>query len=128
MIETTIKEVDGVRFFDSARIRETDGTINGVPVHFIQWREVDRNPEIIKLLQNLGLHKVGEDYNCARDYFAQWPFPGIFFIINTFLLKCYWKTLRFLYNNACMFRKIPDNEMFSWKYFTPYCWYKGVRR
>ncbi len=123
MIEVTIKEVDGVRFYKNIRILEPDTIENGVGVH----RIVDRtDPNLISSIKMLGLRKVGRDPAYRSDLYAQYPMPYYKFKATEFLLKIYWNIVRWLYDNARMFKEIPHSDPFSWKYLTLYVWYRSI--
>ena len=128
MIETTVNTVDGVMFYENIRLLEPDETIGGMGIHWIPDRVVRDEPELIRAIRALGLKRVGFDY--CRDSFeyAHFPMPYIPIRLVQFSLRVYWKTLRWVYDNARVFKQIPANECFSWRYFTPYVWYRGISK
>ena len=127
MIESTIETIDGVHFLKDARFVEPYEYENGVRVERITQRLLDRSPETEGLLLIMGMRKVGFDYPYAAAIYAHYPMG--YFIYRTIhhLLKGYWWVLRFLYNNARLFQQIPPAECFSWRYFTPYVWFRAIR-
>jgi len=126
MIETTIDHVDGVTFYKNIRILEPDDTIGGMGVHLISWRLIDQDPELMRAIKVLGLRKVGEDICVRADRYAQFPLPYLLIKLIQFALKIYWHSIRWLYDNARVFKQIPENQCFSWTYFTPYVWYRKI--
>lgn len=128
MIETTVDTIDGVQFLKNIRILEPDDTIGGMGVHSIAWRLTAQAPELMRAIRALGLRRVGEDFCRAADQYAQYPMPYLPIKVVRFALKVYWKTIRWLYDNARVFKQIPEGECFSWSYFTPYVWYKKIRK
>jgi len=126
MIETTISEVDGVRFYKNVKVLEPDDTVGGLGVHLISWRLIDRAPELIQVIKLLGLRKVGEVLPMGADQYAQFPMPYLLIRVVQFTLRTYWATIRWLYDNARFFKQIPPPELFSWRYFTPYVWYREL--
>lgn len=129
MIEATIKEIDGVRFYSNIRILESDDTIGGFPIHYIPDRVSLQEPELIKAIKLLGLRKVGRNLvMCGgSDVYAQLPAPYIGVRIVQVLLRMYWGIIRWLYGNARFFKQVPEAECFSWRYFTPYAWFKKLK-
>ncbi len=129
MIETTINEVDGVRFYSGIRILEPDDTIGGFSVHYISDRVAMREDAFMRGIKVLGLRKVGRDaaIEGGSDAYAQFPTPYIPIKVIQFLLRVHWNAVYWLYDNARVFKQIPEAECFSWKYFTPYTWYRKFR-
>jgi hypothetical protein len=125
MIETTVKEVDGVRFLDDLRVLEPDERRNGVGVHLIRW---DMSGEALAALRLLGLRKVGDDPRWRADLYVEYPLPYCWYKVVSTGLRAYWWAVRFLYDNARFFQRIPENEVFSWRYFTPYVWWRKIRK
>ena len=129
MIETTINHVGGVIFYSNIRILEPDGKRYGVPVHYISQRLEEREPEVMVYLKSMGLRKVGYTPNIGGGSFeyAQYPKAYIAYKVLKRLWQVYWGLVRFLYDNARFFKQIPEDQCFSWRYFTPYVWYKNLR-
>ena len=130
MIETTISEVDGVRFYKNIKILEPDDTIGGMGVHYIPDRIAMRDDEFMRAIKAMGLKRVGRNIAIrgGSDAYAQFPVPYIGIKVVQILLRVYWNTIYWLYSNARFFKEIPPSECFSWRYFTPYTWYKKLRR
>ncbi len=128
MIETTIREVDGVRFYENIKILEPDDTIGGFGVHYIPDRLRLHVPELMRAIKLLGLKKVGRNAAImgGSDTYAQFPVFYIGVKVAYVLLKIYWGTVRWLYDNARFFKQIPESHPFSWSYFTPYVWYRRL--
>jgi len=130
MIETTISEVDGVRFYKDIKILEPDDTIGGFPVHYIPDRVRLRDPELMRAIKILGLRRVGRNaaIRGGSDAYAQFPRAYIGVKVVQLGLRIYWGIIYWLYSNARFFKEVPSSECFSWRYFTPYVWYKKLRR
>lgn len=126
MIGATTRFVDGVQFIEGIRILEPDDTIGGIGVHLISWSIIDQAPEFMRAVKALGLRKVGEDICRAVDQYAPYPIPFLGIKLVQFALKVYWLSIWLLYDNARVFKQIPEGQCFSWSYFTPYVWYKGL--
>lgn len=126
MIEITTSEVDGVRFYKGIRILEPDDRIGGFPIHFIPDVAV-RDPELMRAIKVLGLKRVGRDLPSLSELYAQFPRAYIGVKLTQFMLSVYWGVIRWLYDNARVFKEIPPYEHFSWQYFTPYVWCRKVR-
>ena len=128
MIETTEAVNDeGVRFISSVKFAEPYDYENGVRVEKISKRLLDQVPETALLLNSLGLRKVGKDLWFDAYVYASYPLGYIQYKIVRHILMGYWWLMRFLYNNARMFKQIPSGGCFSWRYFTPYTWFKRKR-
>ena len=128
MIETTISEVDGVRFYKNIKILEPDDTIGGFPVHYIPNRIADCDIEFMRAIKALCLKRVGVVFSMDAGQYAQSPMPFLAIKVAQFAIKTYWASIRWLYDNARFFKQIPVGECFSWRYFTPYAWYKKLGR
>ena len=124
MIETTVDTIDGVQFLKNVRILEPDDTVSGMGVHFIPDRATRYDHELMRAIRILGLRRVGRRVECMADLYAQFPVPFIGIKAVQFALRIYWVSIRWLYDNARVFKQIPENGCFSWKYFTPYTWFK----
>ena len=129
-IEVTMREVDGVRFLDRVRILEPDMKRKGVGVHLIthQIENMDFHRELMMSLESLGLRKVDYLQEYRAFAYVQYRLPFIVYKVVGWSWTAYWRTIRFLYDNARMFKQIPPGDCFSWKYFTPYCWYRSIKR
>ena len=123
MIETTVDTIDGVQFLKDIRIVEPIEKRHGVPVELVSWRLADNNPEFIRALKLLGLKKIDFDPSYRADVYAKFPISYIRLKITMAALHTYWAIIRWLYNNARVFKQIPENGCFSWRYFTPYTWF-----
>ncbi|KKN74709.1 hypothetical protein LCGC14_0387510 [marine sediment metagenome] len=130
MIVTTVKEIDGVKFLINIRILEPDDTIGGFPVHYISDRTTYRDTQFMLAVKLMGLKKVARAANIGggSDAYAQFPIPFIGIKVTQFLLRIYWHIIYLLYSNARFFKEIPQGECFSWRYFTPYVWFKKPKR
>lgn len=128
MIETTIRSVDDVNFISDIRILEPDGRRNGIRVHYISFRLEDNAPQLISAIHALGLRKVGEDFRRGVSLYAQYPLPWAFYKVIRGIMRVYWGCLCWLYDNARVFKQIPHQETFSWRYFTPYTWFKELKK
>lgn len=125
MIEVTAKEVDGVRFIDKIKIVSWEKR-NGLPVQLVDdrtWRE----PEVKRMLKMLMLEEVDFDFCCRIHIYAQRPVNDICYKVILLGIHLYWKTIRFIYDNGRVFKQIPEEQMFSWRYFTPYVWYRRIK-
>lgn len=127
MIEVKSYLVDGTEFNQIHRILEPDERIGRVGVHRLPSSLESRTPEIVRLLKLAGIKKVKYDAYRNQDLYAESVLPYAYIKTFLFILKAYWWTIRFLYNNACMFRRKPAFETFTWKSFTPYCWYQNIK-
>ena len=128
MITTMIDEVDGVRFYTNIKILEPDYRKFGVGLHWVSDRLIDNEPEVLRYLKAVGLRETEYDISMRAFGYAQYPLHYLHFKVVEFLFKRYWWCIRWLYDNARVFKQIPPNETFSWKYFTLYCWYKRLRK
>lgn len=126
MIEVSIDEIDGVRFYKNIRVLEADDKVNGVPVHNI-LRHWSLDGEFIRAIKALGMRKIGIDYYRDADLYVTSNLFAWQFKVNGLALKVYWVVVKWLYNNARFFKMIPPEERFSWRYFTPYCWYRAIK-
>ena len=128
MIETTIEAIEGVNFVTNARFVEPYEYENGVRVEKVTSRLLLRSPEIKGLLKVMGLREVGFDYPLDAVVYAQYPTGYFIYRVVHQLVVAYWWAIRFLYKNARLFQQIPEAECFSWRYFTPYVWFKKIHR
>ncbi len=127
MIETTEAINDeGVRFCSKVEFVEPYEYKNGVRIEKVSIRLHDRVPETVLLLNSLGLRRVGIDPCYDAYIYASYPLGYIQYKLIRHLLTGYWWLMKFLYNNARMFKQIPPAECFSWRYFTPYTWVKKL--
>ena len=127
MIEATESCIDGVRFIDNIRFCEPYLYENGVKVERVSERLLIEGRHIDLMLKALGLRRVGWDYCYRSAVYAHYPIGYVQYKAVRFLLQGYWRTIKFLYSNARMFKQIPEAECFSWRYFTPYTWFKKQR-
>jgi hypothetical protein len=120
MIEGTVTTIEGVRFY-SWEIVEPTEKLNGVPIEYVDPYLKD-NIDVKIGLRALGLRKIDYDISKRADIYAKYPINVIRYKVIMFLLSIYWNTIHWLYDNARMFKQIPESSQFSWKYFTPYTW------
>ena len=125
MIEVTTKTLDGVSFLTNAKIVEPREKRNGVYVELVSER-MYRNTEMGVILKGFGLRKVGHDLACDYDIYTFHPWGYWQYRVVRYLLRAYWWLIRFLYDNARMFKEIPPSNRFSWSYFTPYVWVRNA--
>lgn len=125
MLEVTVNTVEGVEFIKDVRILEPDGTYLGVPYHSVAY---NTKPEILRMIKATGLRKAGRlEENFIGDMYTE---GSVFYwrlIIARALFRTYWAAVKWLYDNARVFKQIPVGSQFSWSYFTPYCWYLNVK-
>lgn len=121
MIEATTRTVEGVRFIADAKIVEPREKRNGVYVESVT-RGLLGNSELGAILTGFGMRKVGEDWSRDCIIYAFYPWGYWQYKVVRHLLRAYWWSTWFLYDNARVFKGIPPGEMFSWRYFTPYRW------
>ncbi len=125
MLEVTVNTVDGVEFVSDVRVLEADEKYMGVPAHHI--RE-GINPEIMRVVRAMGFRKVGRAaFYFKTDIYVASRFSYYRVIITRALFRCYWSGVKWLYDNARFFKQIPEGSLFSWSYFTPYCWYLKIK-
>ena len=127
MIESTIDTIDGVHFLKDIKFVDPYEYENGVHIEKVSRRLLDKAPETEGILKVMGMREVGIDYCLDAVIYARYPMGYFVYKATHHLLRGYWWLIRFLYNNARMFRQIPEAECFSWKYFTPYVWFKKWR-
>ena len=125
MIEVTVKNMEGVTFYSKVRVLEPDFYRNGVGVHRVS-RDTDK--ELIFALRALGLRKVDYDASYHEDLYVAFPISYLRYKVVEAVFKVYWHVIRWLYDNMRFFKQIPREERFSWRYFTPYCWYRRIRK
>lgn len=126
MIEVSVKYVDGVQFLDKVKIKPPYEYRNGVRVELVSGKMADY-PLIKKTLKSLGLKKVDRELRRRVDIYASYPVNFIRYKVIMFLWRCYWVTVWWLYDNARMFKQIPEAQVFSWRYFTPYVWWVSLK-
>ncbi len=124
MILTTVKTIEGVQFISDIEIVEPREKIHGVYVELIGYNLSHSAKELPSILHKLGLRHTGYDINRDSYIYAFYPWGYYQYKIMRVILKAYWWSLWFLYNNTRVFKEIPHNEVFSWHYFTPYVWVK----
>ncbi len=127
MIEVKAKYVDGVQFVNNVRITPPYEYEKGVRVEIVD-RRMGKETEVLKVLRSLGLKQVGTDLSRRADIYASYPVNFIRYKITMFLWKSYWLSVWWLYDNTRMFKQIPAGEIFSLRYFTPYCWWIFLKR
>lgn len=123
MIEISIKVIDGVNFIDNMKVLEPDSTWEGVPVHRVEGKYRHAN-DLLFGLRMLGLRKVGFDFSRRADLYTSYPVDWFRAKVNHAFIVIYWAIIRWLYNNARFFKQIPESQPFSWRYFTPFTWFK----
>lgn len=124
MIETTIREVEGVKFLETVKIVSWE-TRKGIPVQEVDAEVIGETwwEGIRKMLM---LEEVEYDFSRKTYIYAQRPVNDITYKVVEFIGRFYWKLMRFLYDECRVFKGIPAGEMFSWRYFTPYVWYRRI--
>ena len=127
MIEVTVGYVDGVKFITHMKLLQPDDTLNGVPIHEVD-SELEKHPQVKESLRILGLHRVGFNYPRSASLYAEGLPRYITAVIVGGLLQVYWFLVRWLYDNARFFKQIPEYQPFSWRYFTPYSWFRGKKK
>jgi hypothetical protein len=125
MIEITEKYVDGVRFIDKMRVLDMDERRFGIPVHYVDDL-LGKQDGVAMFLRTHGLSKVGEAIERRADIYVSGPIDPILYWLGERFFRWYWKAVRWSYNNLRVFKQIPPGYMFSWRYFTPYVWFKGL--
>ena len=119
MIASSIRTVDGVNFIDKVEFLEPDGYISGLSFHYVPKNTID------DLKPFMGSYRVIDfQPNCRSYRIARRPFPYLPIKLCLLMGRSYWFVIRFLYDNARFFKQIPDGQRFSWRYFTPYTWFK----
>ncbi|KKN71829.1 hypothetical protein LCGC14_0416830 [marine sediment metagenome] len=73
MIEVTISEIAGVRFYTDIKILEPDDKVGGFAVHGIPYKIVAQDAEFMRAIKAVGLRRVGRDVSCRVDLYAQFP-------------------------------------------------------
>lgn len=125
MITTKVKVLEGVKFQIDVSLEEPFEYRHGVRVEIINHRYEDKTTYII--LKALGFRFVEYEPWTDNAIYIQHRIPYLRYKLVKNLIKAYWATLVFLYDNARIFKKIPEGEQFSWEYFTPYTWFKALR-
>jgi len=126
MITTKVKVLEGVRFRIDVSLEEPFEYRHWVRVEKVSRRLLDNSKEFRIILKALGFREVEEEPWTDSVIFAQYPVCYIRYKAVQFLVNSYWKILLFLYDNARLFKRIPEGEQFSWRYFTPYTWFKAI--
>ena len=121
MIEITTKTVDGVNFIFDFKIVEPRDKEYGLSIEYVDWR---CEKEVKPILYALGLRRIGERLERAVSIYAFYPWGYFQYKLIIGLARIYWRVIAWLYDNARLFKQIPEYERFSWKYFTPYTWLK----
>jgi len=121
MIELTTDSIDGINFIKDFRLVEPFERENGVVIERITQ---NNKRTMLPILRALGLREVGFDHLYRCYIYAHYPLPFFWYKAVKFSLKAYWRVIRFLYDNGRIFKQIPASEPFSWRYFTPYTWFK----
>ena len=125
MLLVTVDTVEGVQFIKDIQVAEPDEIYMGVPVHRVpeEWLEA------IRAIKAMGFRKVGvAEYCFQQDLYTQGRFSFLRAKVTHFLFRVYWAAIKWLYDNARVFKQIPAGSPFSWSYFTPYCWYLSLKR
>ena len=113
MIETT----NGV-----TRIREPYEYKMGVRIERVSDRFM--TPECAEKVRFLGLRKVGVDSWARCTIYAHYPMGYAWYKVAHFLLREYRRVIWLLMKSR-MFQ-VPLGDRFSWRYFTPYVWVRGL--
>ena len=124
MIEVSIKHLEGLNFMADVKIVEPREKRNGVYVEYVDERLLDSSLEFKFILRAIGMRQVGEAFEKRAYIYGFYPWGYWQYKVIRHLARVYWMLLLWLYDNARMFKQIPPAEMFSWKYFTPYTWFK----
>ena len=125
MIEITIRVVDGVRFYGNIRVLAPDIKRYGVGIHLLN-ESIVQDAELMRYLKIVGLKKVGYDFSLRSGEYTETTRSFLWYKAFNRFFVVYWWCIRWLYDNARVFKQIHEGTMFSWKYFTPYVWYKGL--
>ena len=127
MIEITVDEIEGTRFLKDFKLVEPLEKRHGVVVERVSCRELqDENFNLA--LKLMGFRRGELIYWYDAYEYVQYPIPYYWYRAVNLFLKCYWKVLKFLYDNARLFKQIPEGECFSWRSFTPYVWFKKLKK
>ena len=126
MITTEVKLLEGVRFIINVKLEEPFEHKYGVRIERISGRFLAESKEFRIILKALGFRKVEEEPWTDNIIYVQYPVCYIRYKAIQALINAYYKTILFLYDNARLFKKIPEGEQFSWRYFTPYTWFKAL--
>ena len=124
MITISVDYVEGVRFISDVKLEDKGERLNGVPVHYVDKR-IENEPSFKEFASTLRLKRVEDNpqYMGPGGTYVTSPRNVVFYRLFKFILKIYWTSLRWSYDNVRLFKAIPHGEMFSWKYFTPYTWF-----
>jgi len=128
MIEITVKYVDGVRFVDSWKVVEPIEVRHGVQIERVSRQLLEASPGAESFLKMIGLKRVEVEPWTDVYIYAFYPMSWLWLEFIRRASCVYWRILRWLYNNARMFKQIPEGEMFSWRYSTPYTWLKRIHK
>jgi len=126
VITTEVKLLEGVRFIINVKLEEPFEHKYGVRIERISGRLLAESKEFRIILKALGFRKVEEEPWTDNIIYVQYPVCYIRYKAIQALINAYYKTILFLYDNARLFKKIPEGEQFSWRYFTPYTWFKAL--
>ena len=126
MIEVSINHLEGLNFIADVKIVEPREKENGVFIERIEGNLAKKSPEFISIIKAFGMRKVGRSVVTDTDVYTFYPWGYFQYRLVHFWFRIYWEAIRWLYNNARMFKAIPQGEMFSWSYFTPYIWIKSL--
>lgn len=125
-IEVTTDTVEGVSFIRDVRLVPPFERMNGITVELVR-ASLLLHPQVREALKAVGLKEVGyAEHQGAVIYAHSTPSFLLYHIVYCFN-KSHWAIVKWLYNNARMFQQIPEGEAFSWRYFTPFCWYRRAR-
>ena len=78
-------------------------------------------------LRSIGYRKLFAEYRYPCNAYAKYPWPWIYIKVCYELAPIYWSIIRFLYLHTPLFSTIPDNVVFSWRYFKPLNWLKNKK-
>jgi len=122
MLEISVRYLEGLNFHMDIKVIEPREKLNGVYVEYLDNRTLHSSPEMPLILKAIGMKRAGYCLERDTEIWAWQPWGYIQYRLIHWFIKTYWWLLRWLYDNARMFKQIPPGTMFSWKYFTPYTW------
>ena len=123
MIEVQVEHREGLNFIVDLRIVKPVEILKGVHIERISNDIIEDSGELNLILKALGMRFLGRDDVSDTHIYAFYPWGYWQYRLVHSLCVFYWKCIRWLYYNARFFQQIPSHERFSWRYFTPYCWY-----
>ena len=125
MIEVSVHYLEGLTFIADIKVVEPREKEKGVYVEHVDWR-ISADPVTRVILKAYGLRRVGTGLVDRTDVYTFYPWGYWQYKAVHQVFRGYWWMVRFLYDNARLFKAIPPQEIFSWGYFTPYVWLKDI--